>query len=136
MENLTTEQIEMELKRRQNQENFIKYFDDGAVETINKKWEKDYAKLLNFCKKNNINPLIYNVGADWGNHLATGIKEFHIEMETMKQERNFTDEQIINEMDTLYGQKEFAGGSESDIYQIVKENFNNKPTAKKMEKKK
>ena len=76
MENLTTAQIEMELKRRKNDvkklgkevrkfDEFVNYIDDEGSEyekDIETLLEKDWKKLEDFAKKNNICPAMLNMG--------------------------------------------------------------------------
>ena len=83
MENLTTAQIEMELKRRKNEvkklpkksgkevrkfDEFVNYIDDEGSEysfyesDVKTLLEKDWKKLEDFAKKNNICPAMLNMG--------------------------------------------------------------------------
>ena len=76
MENLTTAQIEMELKRRKNDvkklgkevrkfDEFVNYIDNEGSEyekDIETLLEKDWKKLEDFAKKNNICPAMLNMG--------------------------------------------------------------------------
>ena len=80
MENLTTAQIELELKRRKNEvkklpkksgkevrkfDEFVNYIDDEGSEyekDVKTLLEKDWKKLEDFAKKNNICPAMLNMG--------------------------------------------------------------------------
>ena len=93
MENLTTAQIEMELKRRKNEvkklpkksgkevrkfDEFVNYIDDEGSEyekDVKTLLEKDWKKLEDFAKKNNMCPALLNMGIDYMSYFEETLDE-------------------------------------------------------------
>jgi Asp-tRNA(Asn)/Glu-tRNA(Gln) amidotransferase A subunit family amidase len=113
MENLTTAQIEMELKRRKNEvkklpkksgkevrkfDEFVNYIDDEGSEykkDVKTLLEKDWKKLEDFAKKNNMCPALLNMGIDYMSYFEETLDE--IRSNLMNKEEDDYNNDIFDE---------------------------------------